>query len=265
MTMNALRHELRLVGVALQFLTRVPLPRSLPFEPAWLHASARHFPLVGALVGGVGAAVLWAAAQAWPLPVAVLLAMTATVWLTGGFHEDGLADTCDALGGAVSRERALEIMKDSRLGSYGALGLGLVLALKAAALWGLTQRGIGATAAAWLLAHAVSRAGAVALLHALPYAGDVEHAKAKPMAQQVGRGSLAVAFAWVALLVLSLCAVLGLHALPPLAAALAGAIVITVTCARWFRRRLGGYTGDTLGAAQQLAEVAALLGWLAAA
>jgi adenosylcobinamide-GDP ribazoletransferase len=264
--MNGLRHELRLVGVALQFLTRVPLPRSLPFEPAWLHASARHFPLVGAAVGAVGAAVLWGAALWWPLPVTVLLAMVATVLLTGGFHEDGLADTCDALGGAVDRERALEIMKDSRLGSYGALGLVLVLALKAAALWGLSQRGVTMAAVpAWLLAHAASRAGAVALLHALPYAGDLAHAKAKPMAQQVSRGSMWVAFAWVALLALSLRAVLGPRGAPPLLAALAGAAVMALMCARWFRRRLGGYTGDTLGAAQQLGEVAALLGWLALA
>jgi adenosylcobinamide-GDP ribazoletransferase len=262
--MNALLHELRLVGVALQFLTRVPLPRSLRFEPAWLHASARHFPLVGAAVGAMGAAVLWGAALWWPLPVAVLLAMSAAVLLTGGFHEDGLADTCDALGGAVDRERALEIMKDSRLGSYGALGLVLVLALKAAALWGLAQRGMAMAAVpAWLLAHAASRAAAVALLHALPYAGDAAHAKAKPMAQQVGRGSLAMAIAWVALLALSLRAVLGPQGTLPLLAALAGVAVTALVCAGWFRRRLGGYTGDTLGATQQLAEATALLGWLA--
>ncbi|OYU98446.1 MAG: adenosylcobinamide-GDP ribazoletransferase, partial [Burkholderiales bacterium PBB5] len=99
-------HELRLAAVALQFLTRVPV-RFGAFDPQWLQDCARHFPLVGAGVGLFGAAVLLAAAALWPPAVAVGLAMAATVWLTGGFHEDGLADTCDGLGGAVSRERAL--------------------------------------------------------------------------------------------------------------------------------------------------------------
>ena len=119
-------HELRLFFIALQFFTRLPVPRWVGYEPEWLHQSARHFPLVGALVGVVGAAVLWAALWLFPMPVAVVLSMVATVLLTGAFHEDGLADTCDALGGAVSRERALEIMKDTRIGSYGAIGLLLV-------------------------------------------------------------------------------------------------------------------------------------------
>src|SRR5690606_13829879 len=99
-------HECRLVGIALQFLTRVPVPVEC-FDATWLRASLRHFPLVGAMVGGFGAAVLWAAAAVWPLAVAVPLSMLATVALTGGFHEDGLADTCDGLGGRVERAQAL--------------------------------------------------------------------------------------------------------------------------------------------------------------
>src|SRR5262249_46954693 len=107
-------HELRLVGVAMQFLTRIPVPLR-HFDPDWLHASARHFPLVGAMVGICAGAVLWGAAALWPASMAALLSMAATAWLTSAFHEDGLADTCDGLGGATTRERALAIMKDSRL------------------------------------------------------------------------------------------------------------------------------------------------------
>ncbi|MES3015489.1 MAG: adenosylcobinamide-GDP ribazoletransferase [Pseudomonadota bacterium] len=110
-------HELRLFFVALQFLTRVPSPRWVGFEPDWLNQSARWFPLVGAFVGAVAALVLWAASVVFPPAVAVGLSIAVSVLLTGGFHEDGLADTTDALGGAVGRERALEIMKDSRIGS----------------------------------------------------------------------------------------------------------------------------------------------------
>ena len=99
-------HELRLVFIAMQFFTRIPVPRWVGFEPDWLHASARHFSLIGLLVGAFGALVLGAASQVLSLPVAVWLSMAATLLLTGGFHEDGWADTCDGLGGAVGRTAA---------------------------------------------------------------------------------------------------------------------------------------------------------------
>ena len=261
---SALRHEVRLVAVALQFLTRVPV-RLARFDPQWLHDSARHFPLVGAAVGAFGAAVLLAAAQAWPPVLAVLLAMAATVWLTGGFHEDGLADTCDGLGGTVTRERALAIMKDSRLGSYGALGLMLTLALKAAALTLLASQAPLLAAAALVLAHGLSRGAAVALLALLPYGGDVEHAKAKPLAQQISRGGLAVALGECALLLggaaLAGSAVTSLAMLTPwrLAGAVLAAVGAVTVCGRWLQQRLGGYTGDGLGATQQWTELAVYL------
>ncbi|MDP4300592.1 adenosylcobinamide-GDP ribazoletransferase [Leptothrix discophora] len=261
--MNRWVHELRLYLIALQFFTRVPVPAWVGYTPAWMHASARHYPGVGLLVGLWGAAVLAAASLVWPATVAVGLSMAATVWLTGGFHEDGLADTCDGLGGAVTRERALLIMKDSRLGSYGALGLLLVLGLKAATLHALVVAGLAQALLAGVWAHAASRAVPVLLLALLPYAGDAEHAKAKPMAQQVSRGGLVAALAWVAVLT-ALAATLGAGGLA-LAAALGALACVTWTCRGWYRRRLGGYTGDTLGAAQQVGELAALLGWLAAA
>ena len=269
--LDALIHQARLAAVALQFLTRVPV-RLQQFDPQWLHDSARHFPLIGTAVGAFGAAVLLAALWLWPPWVAVLLAMAATVWLTGGFHEDGLADTCDALGGAVPRARALEIMKDSRLGSYAALGLGLTLALKAAVLVALLgSLGAAGTAAALLLAHGLSRGATVALLAALPYGGDVAHAKAKPLAQQISPAGLVVALGWCAALVLGLGWAagqpwaaglpVGISGLTPLrlAAAVLAAALVAWLCGRWLLRRLGGYTGDGLGATQQWCELAVYL------
>ncbi len=262
---QALFHEARLATVALQFLTRVPV-RLQRFDPQWLHDSARHFPLIGTAVGAFGAAVLLAALWAWPPWVAVLLSMAATVWLTGGFHEDGLADTCDALGGAVPRARALEIMKDSRLGSYAALGLGLTLALKATLLVALLGRlGAVGTAGALLLAHGLSRGATVALLAALPYGGDVAHAKAKPLAQQIGPAGLVVALGWCAALAVGLLllglSLPGLSGFTPLrlTMAVAAAALVAWLCGRWLLRRLGGYTGDGLGATQQWCELAVYL------
>jgi adenosylcobinamide-GDP ribazoletransferase len=255
-----MRHELRLFLIALQFLTRVPVPRSVGWSDAWMQQSARHFPAVGLVVGGFGAAVLWAAAHGFSALIAVLLSMAATVWMTGAFHEDGLADTCDGLGGAVSRERALQIMKDSRLGTYGAVGLLLVLALKAAALHGLAVRDFAAALAALPLAHAVSRAAAVSLLRALPYGGDPDHAKAKPLAQQLDGVGPAVVTVWVALA--TAVAALYWDARGLLWAGVV-AVGVTVFMARWLRRRLGGHTGDALGATQQFCELGIYLALLA--
>ena len=253
-------HQLRLFLIALQFLTRVPVPRSVGYEAAWLNQSARHFPAVGLLVGLVGAGVLWGALQWWPLPVAVGLSMATTLWLTGAFHEDGLADTLDGLGGAADRERALQIMKDSRIGAYGAIGLIVVLGLKAVTL---------ASMAPWLampallLMHAASRGCATLVMKALRYAGDAAHAKAKPLVQQVSNATAVIATGWVVLIAVAL-GVLGWLPARSIIAALVAAAITTVAMAAWLQRRLGGYTGDGLGATQQFAELAGLLGASAA-
>ena len=254
-------HELRLFFVAMQFLTRLPAPRWVGFEPDWLNQSARHFPAVGACVGALAALVLWIASAVFPPAVAVGLSIAATLLLTGGFHEDGLADTCDALGGAVGRERALQIMKDSRIGSYGALALLLVLGLKAAALTALP---LPLAIPALLLAHTASRAAAVLLIRWLPYAGDLDHAKAKPLARRVSAAGTAIALGWTGVVCAALIGRVPAHA--PLVAT--GLVLLgagTAWSLRWLRKRLGGYTGDALGATQQVTELLVLLGWLGAA
>lgn len=261
-------HELRLFFVALQFLTRLPGPRWVGFEPEWLNQSARHFPAVGLLVGAVAALVLVLGDALFTPVVAVGLSMAATLLLTGAFHEDGWADTCDALGGgaSVGRERALVIMKDSRIGTYGAVGLVVLLGLKAATLAALP---LALAVPALLFAHTTSRAAAVALIRWLPYAGDVEHAKAKPLAQRISGAGLAVAMGWVALLCLALGGVAQRWSEPAVLPSIVIGLVVlvgaTAWCARWFRQRLGGYTGDTLGATQQITELLALLVWLGVA
>jgi adenosylcobinamide-GDP ribazoletransferase len=250
----------RLVLVAVQFLTRLPV-RLSAFDPAWLNDCVRHFPLVGVLVGGVGALTLVGAMQVWPAWVAAVLALAATVALTGGFHEDGLADTFDALGGVVPRDKALAIMKDSRIGSYGALALVLSLLLRAALLAVLATRPVLGAVAALLASHAFGRAAAVAVMVSLPYGGDAEHAKAKPLALAVAPRNLGIGLLWCA----GLAGVLGLVGIAPvrlvLAAAAAAGVAWLMRC--WLKRRLGGYTGDGLGATEQLAEIAVLLAFTA--
>lgn len=256
--MPAVLHEVRLFFVALQFFTRVPVPRWVGFQPQWLHDCARHFPAVGLFIGTVAAAVWWATAR-WTSPaVAAVLCTVATVVLTGAFHEDGLADTCDGLGGHVSRERSLEIMKDSRIGSYGACGLVLMLLLKVSVLAAMP---LLLAVPALLLGHTVSRAMAVVLIGRLPYAGDADAAKAKPLAQTIGRSGVLVAVGWAGLVSLAVVAVRPVWGSAVLLC-LAVAAVLAWWCARCWRRRLGGFTGDTLGATQQIVEAGVLLAWL---
>lgn len=281
---QALRHELRLFFVAVQFLTRVPVPAWVGWQPQWLQDCLRHFPLVGALVGVWGALVLVVAAQWWPPAVAVGLSMAATVWLTGAFHEDGWADTCDALGGHVSRERALAIMKDSRIGAYGAIGLALMLGLKATVLASLATPRLQElnsaetshvrevllawTAMALVWCHALSRLVPVVLIRLLPYAGDAEHAKAKPLAMQVSGAQVVAATLLTALVAGAMWLCLAQAGWPTgtlvtaFGQTLVAVLIGGVFCHRWYQRRLGGFTGDALGASQQICELVALLAWL---
>lgn len=258
---HALLHQVRLFFIALQFFTRVPVPRWVGFEPGWLQQCARYFPLVGLVVGGFSALLLWLGMMAFTGPVAVGLAMAGSIWLTGGFHEDGLADSCDGLGGAVSREKSLAIMKDSRIGSYGALGLMLVLGLKAATLLGLadTDPLLAVLALAW--SHMASRAAPVWLMHALPYAGDAEHAKAKPLATQISGPGLVIALGST-LLGAAVVGWITPENIPLLIGAIVVAAGLTFYMQSLLERRLGGYTGDNLGATQQVVELGCLLACL---
>jgi len=259
--MRPLLHELRLFFTALQFFTRCPIPAWVGYQAEWLQQCARYFPAVGTVVGAWAALVIWGASWIWPAGISAGLGLAASIWLTGGFHEDGWADSCDGLGGAVSREKALLIMKDSRIGSYAALGLILMLGLKAACLVALLDFNPDLALLATLWAHTASRAAPVALMHRLGYAGDAEHAKAKPLTTQAGGASLVFALLWV-LALSGLIAWVQPHLVPSLCAAWLAIALVTFAMQGFLERRLGGCTGDTLGATQQLAELAGLLAFV---
>jgi adenosylcobinamide-GDP ribazoletransferase len=254
-----LLHQLRLFFTALQFFTRLPIPRWVGFEPQWLHHASRYFPAVGVVVGVMCSAVYAAAQAVWPQAVAVLLSTIAGIYLTGAFHEDGFADTCDGLGGGMTPQRVLDIMKDSRIGAYGAIGIALMLALKCTVLASLPAHQV---VASLMLAHPLSRLAAAALIWRLDYAKD--EGKSKPLAQQMSGGEFLIACVTVALAALLLTGSgwLSWHAF---AASVVAAAAAGVWLARKFVQRLGGYTGDCLGAVQQVTEVAIYLALLAMA
>ncbi len=267
--MNGIRHYL----LALQFFTRVPVTGRLAqwvgFSPQMLRASAAHFPGVGWLVGALGAAVFFVvecglpgAGGAW---VAAVLSTIATVLLTGAFHEDGLADVADGLGGSADRSRALEIMKDSRIGAFGAIALVLALGLKFALLAMLAggggaaggdERGASVAPSAIVFAHVLSRLAPLFLIRWMPYVGDSGASKSKPLADAIANGALGIGILWAVPAVALLAWVQGGSAT---VAALATCIVATAVMARLFWRRLQGFTGDGLGATQQVCELAIYL------
>ena len=252
-----MRTQLELFFIAIGFFTRLPVPGWVGFAPEKLGHAARYLPLVGWLVGLAGVAVYLLAVQVLPVDIAVVLAMAATIRITGAFHEDGWADACDGLGGGWSREQVLAIMKDSRIGSYGTIGLVLMLLAKYLALTNLGADEDYPVIAALLVAHPLSRLVAVGLMASLDYVRPDDSAKSAPVARRPTAAELGIA---------TLAGVLPLLLLNPreALAALAVCAVVGIQARRVFVRRLGGYTGDCLGAAQQVAELATYLGLLAA-
>lgn len=258
---HGLKYEYRLLLVAIQFLTRIPVPEFKDYQPQWLHQSSRHFPAVGLLVGVLCAIVFWLTSMMFTPLVAAVVSTAFGIKLTGAFHEDGLADTCDGLGGGLTRERTLTIMKDSRLGTYGTLGLVSALLIKVTLLASMP---LSVAVVALIVGHSASRLLSISLIMLLSYGGEIEHAKAKPMAQQLTATQGLVASGWVVVSTV-LVIIMFPNAMRQLSIwhwllALGLALITTDYMRRLLRRRLDGYTGDGLGATQQLSEVAIYAG-----
>ena len=242
----------------LRFFTRLPLPAAGPHAAPDLARLALMTPVAGALIGAIGAlALLLAFALGLPPLLGAALAVSALVAVTGALHEDGLADLADGFGGGATPAQKLAIMRDSRIGAFGAAALALSLILRVAALAALLERGAGQAAAGLVLAGAVSRAFAL-----LPLA-LLAPARAEGLGAGAGRLSIrgAAASGGAALIIAALLglAALGLgRALLAFALALAAALAV----ASLARRQIGGQTGDVAGAAQQVAEIACLIGLL---
>jgi adenosylcobinamide-GDP ribazoletransferase len=239
----------RLFLIATQFLTRWPMPRNLETDEKELGQAAMFFPLVGALVGASGALLHATLLKFLPPSTCALLTLVYLSLITNAFHEDGLADAFDGFGGGWTRERALEIMRDSRVGTFGALALIFLALAKYNFLSSI------ATSVVWrwlIVAHTAARWTTQPLCLWLPYAREGGQGQGKLVAQRLSYGGTAVA-------TLTLFAALAL--LNWREAAVSGAVIIaTPLLTGWYyRRRIGGVTGDCLGATNQLTEVALYL------
>lgn len=237
-------NELKLFKIALQFLTQLPVGSIRDCPQDWLARSAKYMPLVGAIVGAVAGAGILLSAVFFPEPLPMVIGLVVAIAATGALHEDGLADTADAFGGGRTRERRLEIMKDSSIGSYGAVALIAALALKGAALIALDPR----SAVCVLIAgHAGARLAAVLTMWRLPHAGSgvakvsqkISELKPTEVAVAVGLGLIP------GFLVLPMAA----FVIAMLFASAAAAVMASTA-----RRKISGYTGDVLGAVEQVYE-----------
>jgi adenosylcobinamide-GDP ribazoletransferase len=233
--------HLKLFLLALSFYTRLPAPKNQDYSQ--LPQASVYLPLVGWVVGGLTGLCFCLANLLWPQTTAVILAFVCGILLTGAFHEDGFADVCDGFGGGYGKERILEIMKDSQIGVYGALGLLLLVSLKISLLSALP-----ATAIPLILfaGHSISRFPPLLLMRAYDYA-RTDSSKSGAAMYRPSRKELlfAGAFAFLPLLLL------------PLICSLATPFMLLINwrLGRYFFRHIGGYTGDCLGTSQQVAEV----------
>lgn len=241
----------RYLLTAVTFFTRIPISLNA-FAESDLNKATRYFSLIGIFVGAVGALVFWLCDFLLPLEVAILLSMVATVLLTGAFHEDGLSDTVDGLGGGWNKERALTIMVDSRIGSYGAIALVLALLIKYQAL---SYQVVALMPISIIAGHALSRLCAVLVMFTQSYVKS--EGKSKPLATRLSVFELTIA-TFFGLLPMAFLAMKYLFALVPV-------IIVWLWFSAKIQKRIGGYTGDCLGAMQQLTEIAFYLGLLVSA
>ena len=244
-TAAGLRREWQAFWLAMGFLTRIPVPVTVDYSQRLMNQCSVYFPLVGLLLGGLYAGLYTLLAGFWSPLVCVLLVLGFHLWITGAFHEDGMADCADGLGGGYTVARRLEIMKDSRIGTYGAVALGVTLALKVALLTDTQPVWL-----ALLLAPAISRLTPLCLMRALVYVSDPDTSKSKPVAEGFSGQRLGVAVAGVA--ALALVAGVALEAL-------VAVVSVLLVWGAMLRRSLGGYTGDALGASVILSELVFLL------
>ncbi len=238
-----MKQQFNLFFLALGFFSRIPIPGWIEYSPENLNRASRYFTLVGWLLGGLVALVFLTANYLFSTSVSLWLAMGFSLLLTGAFHEDGLADTADGFGGAFAREKKISIMKDSRIGTYGATALVMALLGKYVLLIENTQ-----IALSLLIAYALSRTVAASLVFDMRYVADDDGSKSKPLANNQSKTDL--------IILLATC--LPVFALLHWQRALfiITALVIIRYSAKWyFQKQIGGYTGDCLGAAQQISEL----------
>lgn len=252
--MKAVKNELIYFATAMMFFTRIPVPFTIPYSSEIMNRSQKYFAWVGLLVGLINAAILYLSSQLFNLEIGIVLMMITSVLLTGAFHEDGFTDMCDSFGGGYGKEKILTIMKDSRVGAYGTIGIILLFALKFFSIQALGTVDLMKTLWIIILAHTSSRFISGTMIYTHQYVTDIDASKSKPLANKpLDRMALLVGFISV---LLSFVLIPDWRLIIAFALAYLGKIYM----GWYFKKHIGGYTGDCLGAVQQVCEVLFYLG-----
>ncbi len=255
--------ERNLFFSALMFYTRLPIPAGAEHSQEILNRSRKYFPLIGLIIGAIGALTFLISNTVFSTQLSIALSMVASILATGAFHEDGFADTCDGLGGGWSTEQVLKIMKDSRVGTYAAVGLIAILGVKFLALSQLATISTGSFLSALLIGHIVSRQLSSSVIEQFDYVQDIDQSKVKPITEtHLSDQDRNVSYISSAVSVFVLTLLSHYISLIDMALCIAIAFGVQQIFARYCEKRIGGYTGDVLGAIQQLTEVCLYLGLL---
>ncbi|WP_428229713.1 adenosylcobinamide-GDP ribazoletransferase [Flavobacterium sp.] len=252
-----MKKELHIFFTSLMFYTRIPCPKNIDHHPDYLNKATRYFPLIGWIVGSISFMAFYLFSLFLSIETAVIFALIISVLTTGAFHEDGFADVCDGFGGGWTKEKILIIMKDSAIGAYGAIGLVLLFLLK----FKLLSESVSLFKANNLMtlfqvfllfvsAHALSRLAAISIIFTHKYSREDASSKSKPIAKDHSWKEILGSFFFglLPLLVFSCFQYKFLFALLPV-------FIMRYFLARYFQKWIDGYTGDCLGATQQVCEV----------
>ncbi len=247
-----MREEVKIFLTALMFYTRIPCPSWVDHSEEYINKATRYFPLIGWIVGSASALVVYLAATVFPASVCIVLSLITGVLVTGAFHEDGFGDVCDGFGGGWTKEKILAIMKDSRIGAYGVIGLFALFSLKLFVLIELFRLSIWFCLKSILLAHVLSRFMAVTIIYTHEYVREDATSKIKPIAKKLNLKNLLISGLWLLPTFLLFQHGYVFWAIIPTYA-------VTRYLAHYFQKWIGGYTGDCLGATQQITEAVTLL------
>lgn len=251
-----LKRETTYFLTALMFFTRIPIPIRLDYSEAIMNQSQKYYPLVGIIIGSFNAVVFWLLQYIFPLDISLLLTMAASILLTGAFHEDGFTDVCDSFGGGYGKDRILTIMKDSRIGAYGVIGIVLLLFLKFTGMKHLAETSVPFFMLILIIAHSSSRYLSGLMIHTHQYVTDIDQSKSKPIANS----ALPAKTLWVGLFFTLLPFIFLQN--PTYLLVLPFAYLGKLYLGWYFKKHIGGYTGDCLGTVQQVTEVLIYLGFL---
>ncbi|MBE7634000.1 adenosylcobinamide-GDP ribazoletransferase [Tenacibaculum finnmarkense] len=245
-----MKNQIHYFLTAVLFFTRIPCPKWVNHSPDILNKSSRYFSLVGILIGAISGLIYVGASFLFNPNIALVFSLIASVWTTGAFHEDGFADVCDGFGGGWTKDKILTIMKDSRLGTYGVVGIICLLSIKLLSLHQLLQfnNSIKTIPLVLISGHAISRFIATILLYTHQYVRDINTAKVKPTTKKMSTKALIISGFFGIFPLVFFQDIRVFTVLIPL-------FLTYLYMGRFFKKWIGGQTGDCAGALQQVSEV----------